>query len=121
MQRLFDHQNKITGKYDGRDIISWLGGFIDNVGVEEAARLLQDVGKVESLTYAYEFKGDSVINESKFTESFSVGDRIVYIFENKWYTATVMASNCRGGYDVMCDDGSWDYNLSADVMILLSR
>ena len=58
--------------------------------------------------------------EQEYKEPFKIGERILYVYEDKWYIGTILASNCRGGYDVRYDDASWDYNLGVEEMILLS-
>ena len=67
-----------------------------------------------------QLKNNDESREPKYKETFKIGDRILYVYEDKWYIGTIMASNCKGGYDLRYDDDSWDYNLGVEDMILLS-
>ena len=126
MRRLHDHHNAIVGKYERNDVSSWLEGFIGSIGMDEAVLLLEGVGVVESVPNLEKIEqfnnddGSGEAGEQEYKEPFKIGERILYVYEDKWYIGTILASNCRGGYDVRCDDASWDYNLGVEEMILLS-
>jgi len=126
MRRLHDHHNAIVGKNESNDVSSWLEGFIGSIGMDEAVLLLEGVGVVESMPDSENFEqfnnddGSGEAGEQEYKEPFKIGERILYVYEDKWYIGTILASNCRGGYDVRYDDASWDYNLGVEEMILLS-
>jgi hypothetical protein len=115
---LFDHQNNIVGKYHSNDVVPWLEGFVSSTGLEKASRLLEGAGELEP-------KADGGNNSasalSKDNDSpIRVGDRVQYFYEDDWHTCTVMASNCRGGYDIKCDENDfWGYALRFDDLFLL--
>ena len=126
MRRLYDHYNAIVGKYESNDVSSWLEGFIGSIGMDEAVLLLEGVGVVESVPNLEKIEqfnnddGSGEAGEQEYKEPFKIGERILYVYEDKWYIGTILASNCRGGYDVRYDDAPWDYNLGVEEMILLS-
>ena len=101
-------------------------GFIRSIGMEEAVLLLEGVGVVESVLNLGKIEqfnnddGSGEAGEQEYKEPFKIGERILYVYEDKWYIGTILASNCRGGYDVRYDDASWDYNLGVEEMVLLS-
>jgi len=127
LRDLFDHQNNIVGKYYSDVLFPWLEGFVNSAGLEEASRLLEGVGELEpkpaDTNVAADGKGTDAITHATPIENKSpirVGDRVQYFYDDYWYTCTVVASNCRGGYDVKCDeDDLWEYALRSDDLFLL--
>ena len=118
LRDLFDHQNNIVGKHHSDDVVPWLEGFVNSTGMEEATRLLEGVGELEPVEH--EERRNFALALPKEKEVIKVGDRVKYNYKDKWYTCTVMASNCRGGYDIKCDeDGFWEYALRFDDLFLI--
>ena len=119
LRDLFDHQNNIVGKYHSDEVVPWLEGFVNSTGLEEASRLLEGVGELESFSEDDE-KRNFALALPKEKEMIRVGDRVKYNHRGDWYHCTVMASNCRGGYDVKCDENDfWEYALRSDDLFLI--
>ena len=122
MSALYDYQNSIVGKFESDELSPWLEGFFNSTETHEAENLLQGAGEIKRKRQRNQEQeqGKRTSKQQNYDDLFQVGDEVMYMYKKKMYKCVIVSSNCKGGYDVKCEDDSWEYNLKAHDMILLS-
>ena len=113
----FEDMNENIGLWESDELREWLVGFVEQVGIDEAKRLLKDVGKLEPLSNNDALDSSSVVTtEQQATPSYKVGDIVLVNWRGHgdWYWAHVTRVFDGGFYNViMIEDCSEDLGVSA--------
>lgn len=100
-QARYEDMNDRFGVNTSDVIRPWLGHFVDNVGNEEALRLLENVGKLEPLP-----GNDKIKFNTDADNIYDIGEIIDVNFagEGRWYPAEIYATYSGNYYSVFYED-----------------
>ena len=134
---LYKHSNNIFGKKPVSkedDISPWILGFVNQVGLKNAMTLLQDSGVVAPPLPkgSLQQQVDDEATEKNLTrvrklvteivsKVVPIGLQVVVYDdeEERWWEddiGTIVASNCRGGYDIKFSNREWEWSCGLPYM-----
>jgi hypothetical protein len=111
--------NDYIGLWKSDDLRLWLQGFVEDVGEQEALRLLADVGRLQPLPGQLTSLSinQSLVNDDTKTPTYKVGDIVLADWRNygQWDWAHITAVFDGGFYNVMfIHDCSEDLGLGTE-------
>jgi len=103
----YEYMNSRLGTMESSQVSTWLHGFVESMGYDEASRLLRDVGVLEPVRHLGNTVDEAPLSPHETEEMslpmYKVGDLVQANYEEsgKWYRAEISSVLPHGYYSVV--------------------